>query len=437
MPHQHSQHHPSFLIVIFVRVAIPFCFVSLGAVESRPLAWVGDSSYPSFGLAQSHLDLTWIASQSLRFKLDNRTNQTPRWHCRRPSRYYLKIDNQQLTVPTLNASFPHQWLRDSCQCPSCVPPSTQQKLHRSSDIPADIRPAPGGLTATTDGVHVRWVDGHESFHSFPFLKFHRDAEQIPWNALSISQAEALYIPYKDLTTPSGLLSAITQLTQFGLLFVTGVPNEQTSDETCEVRKLVSIFGEIRSTFYGELWDVKTRRNSRNIAYTDLDLGLHMDLVYFQHPPRYQILHCVRNRVVGGSSVFADGLHVASMLRKSHPMDFDVLTTTLTHPAPNTSTSSTLPIKHLKYSPPFQAPLATSTPPSFYTALGKFSALLDDPANRMEYTLREGDAVLFDNHRVLHARTAFTDAGEGKEGETNPDTIPDRGRVLRANLDGAD
>ncbi|KIJ06601.1 gamma-butyrobetaine dioxygenase, partial [Paxillus involutus ATCC 200175] len=340
----------------------------------------------------------------------------------------LKIDNQQLTVPTLNASFPHQWLRDSCQCPSCVHPSTQQKLHRTSDIPADIRPAPGGLTATTDGVHVRWIDGHESFHSFPFLKrysssaelskFHRDAEQIPWNALSISQAGALYIPYKDLTTPSGLLSAITQLTQFGLLFITGVPNEQTSDETCEVRKLVNTFGEIRSTFYGELWDVKTRRNSPNIAYTDLDLGLHMDLVYFQHPPRYQILHCVRNRVVGGSSVFADGLHAASTLRESHPTDFDVLTTTLvpfhyindghhlhyehptigleTHLSPNASTSTPLPIKHLKYSPPFQAPLATSTPPSFYTALGKFSALLDDPASRMEYTLREGDAVLFDN-----------------------------------------
>ncbi|KIJ16447.1 trimethyllysine dioxygenase [Paxillus involutus ATCC 200175] len=393
----------------------------------------------------------------------------------------LKIDNRQLTVPTLNASFPHQWLRDSCQCPSCVHPSTLQKLHRSSDILADIRPAPDGLTATTDGVHVRWIDGHESFHSFSFLKryssstelskFHRDAEQIPWNALSISRAETLYIQYKDLTRPSRLLSAITQLTQFGLLFITGVPKEQTSNETCELRKLANTFGELRSTFYGELWDVKNLRNSRNIAYTNLDLGLHMDLLYFQHPPRYQILHCLRNRVVGGTSIFADGLYAASMLRKSRRTDFDVLATTPvpfhyindghhlhyehptieleTHSFPNTSTSSTLPIRHLNYSPPFQAPLATSTPPSFYTALGKFSALLDDPANRIEYTLREGDAVLFDNRRVLHARTAFTDAadaGEGKEGETNrwlkgcyleADAILDRGRILSAKLDGTD
>ena len=89
---------------------------------------------------------------------------------------------------------------------------------------------------------------------------------------------------------------------------------------------------------------------------------------------------------------------------------------------------------------------SSTPPSFYTALGKFVALQDDAANRMEYTLREGDAVLFDNRRVLHARTAFTDGTPGGrgacEGETNrwlkgcyleADAILDRGRILGAKL----
>lgn len=63
-----------------------------------------------------------------------------------------------------------------------------------------------------------------------------------------------------------------------------------------------------------------------------------------------------------------------------------------------------------------------------------------------YTLKEGDAVLFDNRRVLHARTAFYDRGDGdragdvKEGEPNrwlkgcyleADRIMDRRRVLKA------
>lgn len=77
---------------------------------------------------------------------------------------------------------------------------------------------------------------------------------------------------------SRLLAAINQLTRFGLLFVTGVPTERTDNATCETRKLVTLFAELRSTFYGDLWDVKDITNSRNIAYTNLDLGLHGDLL---------------------------------------------------------------------------------------------------------------------------------------------------------------
>lgn len=46
--------------------------------------------------------------------------------------------------------------------------------------------------------------------------------------------------------------------------------------------------------------------------------------------------------------------------------------------------------------------------AFYDALSLFQEKLDDPALRYEFTMQEGDAVLFDNNRVLHARTAFRD-----------------------------
>ncbi|KAH7883045.1 hypothetical protein F5I97DRAFT_1930637 [Phlebopus sp. FC_14] len=390
----------------------------------------------------------------------------------------IKVDELQLTLPFLEANFPHRWLRDSCQCPSCVHPSTLQKLHRSSDIPADIRPASGGLVLRSEGVHVRWSDGHESFYTFSFLErhsspsnlatFHKVVEKTPWDASSISKVSDLYIAYDDLSKPSRFLSAINQLSHVGLLFITSVPTDKTDDEICEVRKLADTFGVLLPTFYGETWDVRNVRNSRNIAYTNLDLGLHMDLLYFQHPPRYQILHCLRNRVAGGKSIFVDGFHAASVLQETYPADFDILATTpvpfhyindshhlhyehqtieLEVPSPaDASKSSQQPIKHINYSPPFQAPLLlNSTPPSFYTALGRFAALLDKPANRVEYLLREGDAVVFDNRRVLHARMAFTDtAGSdtARVGETNrwlkgcyfeADSMLDRGRVLSEKL----
>ncbi|KAG1819082.1 uncharacterized protein BJ212DRAFT_72409 [Suillus subaureus] len=398
----------------------------------------------------------------------------------------VQITDSQLIVPALSASFPHRWLRDACQCTACVHPSTSQKLRRTSDIPADVRPVPHGVTVQDSGIHVEWADNHKSFYEHSFLEryssaqrlssFHKDVQPISWNVSTISQAPDLYVTYEAIKKPSQLLSAITQLTRYGLLFLTGVPNTEHTNKTCELRKLANIFGELRETFYGELWDVKNIRNSKNIAYTNLDLGMHMDLLYFQHPPRYQILHCLRNRVIGGTSRFVDGLRAAEILRNTHSADFDTLATTpvpfhyvndghhlhYEHPtieltslhaaigagSPTTGISapSVLEIKHINYSPPFQAPLLLdSTPPSFYGALGRYAALLDDPMNILDYTLREGDAVLFDNRRVLHARTSFTDDGSGADayGETNrwlkgcyleADAILDRGRVLRTKLE---
>jgi alpha-ketoglutarate-dependent taurine dioxygenase len=103
------------------------------------------------------------------------------------------------------------------------------------------------------------------------------------------------------------------------------------------------------------------------------------------------------------------------------------------------------IRQINYSPPFQAPLPLNTPPEFYSALSTYSTLLDLAENTFKYTLKEGDAVLFDNRRVLHARTAFSDKavqpGE-QESEPNrwlkgcyiePDTLHDKGRHMRASL----
>ncbi|OJA17262.1 hypothetical protein AZE42_03030 [Rhizopogon vesiculosus] len=394
----------------------------------------------------------------------------------------VQSTDSQLIISSLGASFPHRWLRDACQCANCVHPSTSQKLHKTSDIPADVRPVPQGVTFQEGGIHINWADNHKSFYEHSFLEryssaprlssFHRDVQPISWNVSSISKLPNLFMTYEAIKKPDHLLSAITHLTRYGLLFITGVPNTEHVNETCELRKLANIFGELRDTFYGELWDVKNIRNSKNIAYTNLDLGMHMDLLYFQHPPRYQILHCLRNRVVGGTSRFVDGLRAAETLRNTHSVDFNILTATpvpfhyindghhlhYEHPtielaplpAPKAGTPTTdacaPEIKHINYSPPFQAPLLLdSTPPAFYDALGRYAALLDDPANVLAYTLREGDAVLFDNRRVLHARTSFTDDGlnTGVDGETNrwlkgcyleADAILDRGRVLRTKLD---
>ena len=102
-------------------------------------------------------------------------------------------------------------------------------------------------------------------------------DRVEWDVARLKQERDLFVSYDTLKTPSGLLTAITQLMRYGLLFVRSVPTEKTSDEECEARVLGELFGEVRRTFYGETWDVKNMKNSHNIAYTDLFLGVHTDL----------------------------------------------------------------------------------------------------------------------------------------------------------------
>ncbi|KAJ7243601.1 Clavaminate synthase-like protein [Mycena haematopus] len=387
--------------------------------------------------------------------------------CRRPglapcSRAALH-NGKGLVIDALGASFPFVWLRDSCLSPECIHPSTSQKLHRTSDIPRDIRPAEDGIKLTTDGLQISWADGHNSFFPRDFLhrhssstrlaEFHADLRENYWNAAEISKNPKKFVDYVSLQERSGLRLAIDQLCSDGLLFVRGVPNEETADATCELRKLAGIFSQLRETFYGQVWDVVNVRNSRNIAYTNLDLGLHMDLLYFKNPPKYQILHCLRNKVIGGVSLFVDAFHAAATLRSQDPTLFNVLATTpvpfhyindghhLHYEHPTIELSPSGEMTQINYSPPFQAPLLLGTPPIFYEALARFAALLEDPERVYWYLLREGDAVIFDNRRVLHARTAFSEkeGEEAKDGEPNrwlkgcyfeADALLDRGRMLR-------
>ncbi|TRM60321.1 hypothetical protein BD626DRAFT_504940 [Schizophyllum amplum] len=388
--------------------------------------------------------------------------QTPR-HTRRFTNFHVR--ENAIYLDRLQTTYPFIWLRDSCQSPSSVHPSTRQKLHRSSDIPDNIKPAHDGVRVTPEGLQICWEDGHESMYSSSFLQrhssadnlqaFHGDVSSQTWDSSSIRKTDNLFVSYEALKDPRRQLDATVQLLKYGLVFVTGVPNAETSAESCELRALAAAFGRIRHTFYGHVWDVRNVKNSRNIAYTNLDLGLHMDLLYHQHPPQYQILHCLRNRVTGGMSVFVDACQAAETMRTAHPSAFALLAATQVpfhyindghhmhceRPTIELDADGRT-IKHVNYSPPFQAPLLLNTPAPFYDALRTFAGLLGEEENMYTYTLKEGDAVLFDNRRVLHARTAFEDVEGSKEGETNrwlkgcyldDDTILDKMRGLKASL----
>jgi gamma-butyrobetaine dioxygenase len=163
--------------------------------------------------------------------------------------------------------------------------------------------------------------------------------------------------------------------------------------------------------------------------------------YFELPPRFQILHCIRNRVRGGSSVFVDAFAQALHLSRREPTLFEFLATHkvnfqyindeytyhYSHPTIELDASPTcnlMPIRYINYSPPFQSPLPLDTPKTFWEAINSFASYLDCSSARYQYLLQEGDAVLFDNRRILHGREAF------EEINLEADTVHQSNRWLK-------
>ena len=286
--------------------------------------------------------------------------------------------------------------------------------------------------------------------------------RVPWDAIcpsttkvegELAGADAFAIE----EARNEALYALTEATlRDGFAFVTGLPTEKTATEagpnSASLRDLAEMMGEIRNTFYGPLWDVQSKASSRNIAYTNLDLGLHMDLLYFQNPPRFQFLHMLRNKVVGGASIFVDSFKVAERMWEEDRSQWEILTKVpvgfhyvndgrhyrFTHPtfelAHDTEGhsgpplhGSTMPrLSAVNYSPPFQSPLPLHPTPylrddqdreRFYAALKRFADLTLSEEFRYEKQMEEGECVIFDNRRVLHSRKGFewneAEAGEVK------------------------
>ncbi|KAF2831203.1 Clavaminate synthase-like protein [Ophiobolus disseminans] len=350
--------------------------------------------------------------------------------------------------------FDAVFLRDSCTCPQCMDPYSNQKVFQTSDIPADLE---GSCKTVVDeekglSIELEWssdVRGygpdHRTRHSIEWLQraVHtevdlrggsRHDDKVLWDNKRITK-DNKWVDYNEyMSQDETLFDALTHLNRYGLLFLKNVPDSEES-----VVQLASRIGNLKDTFYGRTWDVRSKPKAENIAYTPQFLGLHMDLLYTSNPPHLQLLHSLRARTPGGESFFSDSFNAACQLQRRSAGQFRTLSTFPvtyhyhhpTHhyhftrpvidlyPCSKYSEPTNTAIRRVNWSPPFQAPFearigsnnATSLR-SFVAAAHAYEKLLSSEENLYEYRLNEGECVIFDNRRVLHARKAF-DATKGE------------------------
>jgi gamma-butyrobetaine dioxygenase len=327
--------------------------------------------------------------------------------------------------------FPVFWLRDNCGCGDCRDSRNGQKLFQITDLPATL--AVGSQRAVTvDGqaVHeVRWLpDGHLSHYSYTWLTAHaphehpltdgdgrtEDAKRL-WTAADFADGlpEAGWQAYRD--DPAETARILDAVADLGFALLRSVP-----PRSGQVLEVAETFGFVRETNYGRYFEVRVEDAPSNLAFTSAAITPHTDNPYRDPVPTLQLLHCLDNSSQGGDSGLVDGFTAAALLRAENRAAFEVLTRTLVpfHFAdtgaelradrPLIGTDPRGRIREVRFNNrsigTLRLPAAETE--AFYDAYRAFGELLLRPGLQLDFRLAPGDCLIFDNVRLLHARTAF-------------------------------
>ncbi len=239
-----------------------------------------------------------------------------------------------------------------------------------------------------------------------------------WRAADLCSPAGLpgasWEPYlADDAVRAGCLDAVATL---GFARLRGVPTEPGA-----VLRVAETFGFVRETNYGKLFDVRVVADPANLAFTSRAIAPHTDNPYRDPVPTLQLLHCLRDADLGGDTGLVDGFAAAAALRAADPQSFAVLTRTswsFAYVDKATELRASQPLISLtpggrvtavrlnnRSLQPLRLPAAEAE--AAYAAYRAWGILMAQPEFQLTLRLAPGDCLIFDNTRILHARTAFT------------------------------
>ena len=255
--------------------------------------------------------------------------------------------------------------------------------------------------------------------------------------------------YRDVAGNERALAGwLADVRDYGFSLLTDVPTEPGT-----VLQVISLFGYVRETNYGKLFDVVSVEQPTNLAFTGLALGNHTDNPYRDPVPQLQLLHCLAQASEGGESVVVDGFNAAERLRRESPEDFELLTrhavpfryvedgeggrqVDLQAKSPLIELDSEGALYAVRYNNRSAAPLdlPEELVIPYYRAYRRFGRLLHDPQATAGFRLMAGDLFIVDNRRVLHGRRGFGSGRRHLQGAyADKDSLLSRLRALEARL----
>ena len=320
--------------------------------------------------------------------------------------------------------FHYIWLRDCCYCATCGDSYSSKRYL----VPHEIPPAssPNAVELSPEGgVTILWdPDNHRSHYAAAWLRRHcySDAARAqrrhhprPWDAAAAASLPPVhYEAVRD--SDSARLDLLRRLRDHGFALLLDGP--QTADGITQIAGLV---GTLEQATYDQVFDIRPESAPQLMGNLNRAVPPHNDEPFRFTPPGIATLQCLTPADEGGESLLVDGFHVAALLRAQDPEAFDLLARIPQgyhrfHEGQVDLRVRSRVIRldeegevigfrfHTRSLAPLDVPGELVEP--LYAANQALCRLLSDPANQFRRRLAPGEALLFDNHRVLHAREAF-------------------------------
>jgi len=340
-----------------------------------------------------------------------------------PSPAAVSLGDTGLTVPLAQGPryFNYYWLRDNC--PSSFNAETRE---RTFDI-FQLGPPPRARAAhlEADALVIDWADeDHVTRMPVTWLETYAEGGRRP-DPADLPRKAWFGDHYPDVArfTHAQLKSdKAARLAWLEALLVEGISVVGDMPDTdAALTDLVHLMGQARPTFFGLYFDVRTHINPTNTAYTASALELHTDTPAEEHAPGVQFLHMRANSVAGGRNLFGDGVAAANDFRAIDPEGFRLLAETdipfyCEHDSYDMRSYQRIieldqhgEVEGLTISQHMLdlIDLPQELLDRWYPAFCRFGRLLQDDKYIMRFTLNAGECIVFDNHRIVHGRAAYT------------------------------
>ena len=315
------------------------------------------------------------------------------------------------------------WLRERVNGDRFVDIKTKQRLFDPTQIQENIKI--NDINLSKDFLEVTFNDGastklsiQELIGEFSNNDFIKLIKKVEWDS---SLDDLNIFDFKEnFFEKEEMYNALVSFYKYGFVIFKDVPTKDNF-----LINFANSIGSVRRTNFGEFFNVRSKPNPNDLAYTSLSLAPHTDNPYRNPVPCIQILHCIENNVQGGLSTLVDGFTVTEKLKKDFPKYYKILSevkvrfqfvdqsVVLEDWAEMIRVDENGEFKQVRFSPrlDFVPLLDLDKLELYYNARKKISELYNSDKYRIQFKLSPGDLLMMDNYRLLHGRTAY-DANEG-------------------------